>query len=175
MLYKVFTFVFIGAITIVSLRCDDGDIAPLDPKDLNFIYEAAKANQAAVEFSQLATAQSSKQSVKEFATQIISDRQNAQNSLVAIADERNITLSARLDIKQEASKNYLSTLSAEHFDTAYINLQLHDYQETLALFNKEISAGTEQQVKEYAEKFLPDLKTHLQRAQDIANQLETNQ
>jgi putative membrane protein len=61
----------------------------------------------------------------------------------------------------------LQTLSGNVFDTTYIGAQVRDHILTIQIFQQELSNGNNQQVKNYANKYLPVIQMHLQEAQNI--------
>jgi putative membrane protein len=65
----------------------------------------------------------------------------------------------------------LNSLSGRSFDTAYINSQIKDHQKTLSIFQMEINDGDNQNVRNYASKYLPHIQMHLQKADSLSRAL----
>jgi putative membrane protein len=57
------------------------------------------------------------------------------------------------------------------FDTAYMNSQIKDHQKAIALFETEISNGKDQELKDYARKYLPYIQMHHHTADSIRKTL----
>ena len=60
-------------------------------------------------------------------------------------------------------------MSGRAFDSAYMHNQVTDHQTTVANFQTELNQGQDQDVKNYANKNLPHIQIHLQRADSITN------
>ena len=61
----------------------------------------------------------------------------------------------------------LNNLSGASFDKAYVEMMVVDHQNAVALFEK-ASKSTDNDVKAYANKYLPVLKKHLKHIQALA-------
>ncbi|WP_167346234.1 DUF4142 domain-containing protein [Pedobacter ginsenosidimutans] len=62
----------------------------------------------------------------------------------------------------------LNNLSGASFDKAYIGMMLVDHQDAVALFEK-ASKSTDNDVKAYANKYLPTLRKHLKQVNTLAD------
>jgi putative membrane protein len=62
----------------------------------------------------------------------------------------------------------LQGLSGRAFDSTYIVNQVSDHQKTVTDFQTELSSGSRSEVKDYANKYLPKIQMHLQKADSIA-------
>jgi putative membrane protein len=162
---------------------DDKSTPGINVADRSFITDAANANQNEIALGRLAisnargntdtTNNESKDSVKEdrvkmFAQMMIDDHTEAMNELQSIANTYGVTLPSTLDRKHDQLVQELTSMKGMTFDTAYIKSQIQDHQNAISFFESEINYGTSQQVVSYANKYLPAIKMHLQRADSIA-------
>jgi putative membrane protein len=60
------------------------------------------------------------------------------------------------------------------FDRGFVDGQVKAHQDAIALFEKEVSAGADADVKAFAQKQLPGLRSHLKQAQDLQAKLSTS-
>jgi putative membrane protein len=61
----------------------------------------------------------------------------------------------------------LMNRSGYSFDSLYMSSQVSDHQMAKTLFESEASGGTEQQLKNYAAKYVPHITEHLEKADSI--------
>jgi putative membrane protein len=135
-----------------------------------FIKKAAQGNMAEINAGRLATEAAGNDSVKYFGNMMIEDHTKALDELLAIAKEKNITTSEFVDSAHKKAADKLMTLIGKKFDYEYMQQQVKDHKETIALFENEASSGTDERLKAYAHKYLPAIKMHLQMAQRISGQ-----
>jgi putative membrane protein len=165
---------------------NNSNMKTLTSTDKYFILNAANANRAEIDIGQLAVANatsrdtttnsnpnngSQQDSVKAYAQMMVDDHTQAQNELQTIANDWNVTLSSSLDAQHTDLKNRLSSMKGMAFDTAYIQSQIADHQTAITFFESEVNHGTEKQILNYANKYLPILRMHLQQADSIARLL----
>jgi putative membrane protein len=153
---------------------DDNDNKAINQTDKDFLINAAYGNHAEIDAGQLAISKSSSDSVRNFGQMMVSEHTAALDELKSIAKDLNTNVPDAADSKHRQLKQQLMTMSGAQFDSAYIQSQISDHQKTDSLFESEASNGKEQRVKDYANKYLPNIRTHLQRANSIASQLNNN-
>lgn len=173
---KSLKFLFIVSLLSTGLfvACDDDDDNPdpaLTTMDRTFMEKAAYGNKAEIEAGQLASTKGNDTMVKMFGTMMVQDHTTAYDELEDLSDDWDVVIPQTPDSVHQAMKQYLNTLSGYTFDTAYINAQVKDHQQTVALFQLEADSSKQLQLKAYATKYLPKIKMHLQKADSIANAL----
>jgi putative membrane protein len=141
--------------------------AALSNADREFVQEAASGGMAEVQAAQLAQQRASSQQVKDFASRMITDHTQANTELQQIAQQQNITLPSQPTGKDAAGAKKLSSLNGRAFEEAYLQDQLSDHQQVVALFRKEATSGQDPALKAFAQKTLPILQQHLQMAQAL--------
>lgn len=144
--------------------------------DREFIMKAAMGNTAEVEAGGLALQKATAAGVKDFAAQMVRDHGDAQTKLKAIAGAM-MSVPDSLDRAHKEMKTKLSGLSAATFDKEYMAAQVKDHREAIALFENQMSGGSNSALKEFASTTLPHLKMHLEKALSLTsnNQSKTNQ
>jgi putative membrane protein len=150
---------------------DDDDNNNISEADRTYVTSVAEANQAEIELGQLAASKSTTDGVKMFGQMMATEHQTAQNDLKTLATNTKVTLSNTLNQKHQQLKDMLMTLSDYSFDTAYIHSQARDHRIVQSMFQTEISGGKDQRVKDYANKYLPHIQMHLQKADSISGTL----
>ena len=141
-------------------------------QDQTFVMQAGMSNKAEVEMGTLATTMASDSSVKAFAQMMVTEHTTAQTELTNLADDVDITIKDSTSASNVALKDSLSGLSGTNFDQAYIQTQMTAHQQTLSVFDAEISGGGSAKVKSYASKYRPKIQVHLDSATAIYNRIK---
>ena len=146
----------------------DSSNGSMSSSDTKFVREAAQGGMAEVELGKLATEKGSSPEVKKFGQRMVDDHSKANEQLKEVASSQGITLPSKLSAKDEMTKEHLSKLSGEQFDKAYMSDMVKDHTQDVADFQQEANSASDPAVKEFAEKTLPVLKSHLREARQIA-------
>jgi putative membrane protein len=152
---------------VMFSACDKNDDDELNDTDRNFVNMASMSNNAEVMAGQLASTKGSNAAVKMYGQMMVSDHTTAQTELQNLAGTVGLTASTQVDAEHQALMARLNSLSGYSFDTAYINSQVRDHQKAISLFQDESNNGQRTEVKNYANKYLPALQMHYQRADSI--------
>jgi putative membrane protein len=155
----------IGQTNSMSADSSNGSMSSSDKK---FVREAAQGGMAEVELGKLATEKASSPEVKKFGQRMVDDHSKANDQLKEVASSQGISLPSKLSAKDEMTKERLSKLSGERFDKAYMSDMVKDHTQDVADFQQEANSASDPAVKEFAEKTLPVLKSHLREARQIA-------
>ena len=129
--------------------------------DAQFAVEAASGGMTEVILGKLAMQKASNQAVKDFGTMMVTDHSKANNALTSLAKSKNITLPTVPDEKDRKVINMLSKKTGKDFDKAYTDDMVDDHKNDIKEFDKEAKNGADADVKAFAAKTLPVLKTHL--------------
>lgn len=142
----------------------------LNQQDRNFIMEAAQGGTAEIKLSQLATERANDEQVKQFAQHMIHDHTQADEELMQLASSEGVTVDQELDQKHKDLMNRLSGLKDDEFDREYMDAMVQDHKKVVAEFEREISQGQDNELKQWASSILPKLQQHLQMAQQLDQQ-----
>jgi putative membrane protein len=143
----------------------------LAQQDADFAKDAAIGGRFEVDMGKTAQSKGQSQDVKDFGKRMVDDHGKANDKLTAVAKDLKITLPSALDQKHKDTVDQLSKLSGDQFDRDYVAEMVKDHQADAAAFQKEISAGTNAQLKAFASETLPTVQQHLKMAQDIQSKL----
>jgi putative membrane protein len=139
----------------------------LSQEDRMFLDKAASGGLAEVEEGRLAEQKASKDAVKDFGRRMVTDHSKANEQLMAVANQLGAKPPTQPDAKDKASADRLKGLNGAAFDRAYMEAQVKDHKETVALFEKEAKSGQDPQLKQFAAQTLPTLKEHMEMAEKI--------
>lgn len=137
----------------------------------NFWTTAARDGMAEVELAQLALKKSQNADVKKFAQTMITDHTKANNELKSLAAKKNITLPTDVSSSQKDTMEDLSGLSGAEFDKEYVDTMVSDHESAVELF-EDNTDNSDADIKAFAAKTLPTLKSHLQMIKDIQSKMK---
>jgi putative membrane protein len=179
---KMKGWIYALALSMLSIAsCDDDDDNndnninhDVDEADAMFAEKAALSNMTEIEFGNLATAKGTDSLVRAYGQMMVTEHTTALNELEDISDDyTNIDWPQSLDSTHQQIKQQLISLNGSEFDSVYISSQINDHQTALTLFQNESTSGKNQQLKNYASKYLPHIEEHLDRADSMGTMFET--
>jgi len=145
--------------------------ATLSDTDRDFIMKAAQGGKMEVQLGQLAADKASNSDVKQFAQRMVDDHSRANEELMRIASQYNVTVSDALTPEAEKTHHRLATLSGAAFDREYMSHMVKDHNKDVAEFEKVSNQAGNADLKNFASKTLPTLREHLQLAKDTAKKV----
>ena len=137
-----------------------------DP-DSAFAAKAAAGEMAEVKLGQLAQQAGGIDLVKTFGQLMVTDHTAAGAKLKDAAQKENITLPLEMNSEDSAAYTRLSQLSGAAFDREYASAMVKDHETDVAEFQKEISSGKNESIKQFAVQTLPTLTEHLKLAREM--------
>ena len=170
-------WIIAGSIALFTLvvsckKDDDNNSTQVNTTDQMFMTNVAIGNMAEIQLGQLATTKGTNADVKAYGQMMVSEHGLAQSELQTIANSVGFKLPDSVDaMHQQLRTKLIAMPSGRSWDTAYINSQVRDHQNTAAVFEAEIGGGQHAQVKGYATKYLPHIQMHLAKADSIARKL----
>lgn len=146
---------------------DDAKGGKLSHGDRSFIADAAKGGMMEVEAGQIAQSKATDPAVKDFANTLVQDHTKANDELKQIAQSKGVQLPSKLDWTQGHELKKLKGEKGEKFDHEFAQHEVKDHQKDIKKFEKAAKDLKDPDLKAWAEKTLPDLKKHLQMAQQL--------
>ena len=139
--------------------------------DRDFMMKAGHAGHAEISAAKMALDKSDNADVKRFAQRMIDDHSQANDKLKKIAEEKNVTLPTEPNDEQKEKADELAELSGDDFDLEYMDAQISDHETVIDFFEDEVDNGADSDVVGFAKKTLPTLKSHLEMAENINDNL----
>jgi len=137
----------------------------LSAQDKSFVSDAAKAGMSEVHMGKLGLEKASSAAVKTFSQRIINDHTKANEELTAIATRKGMTMPG-----DHSMPGMLNLKSGESFDHSFAKQAVEDHQKAVELFEKEANSGSDPDVKAFAKRTLPTLRSHLEAARALPQQ-----
>ena len=141
--------------------------ANVSPADQSFMQKAAQGGMAEVQLGKLAEQNAQSPEVKAFGARMVRDHSKANDELKQVAAQQGVTLPSSPDAKDQATEQRLSQLHGAAFDKAYMHDMVQDHRKDVADFKKATSAK-DMQLREWVDKTLPVLESHLREAEKVA-------
>ncbi|MEO8413280.1 MAG: DUF4142 domain-containing protein [Ginsengibacter sp.] len=135
--------------------------APVNEDVAEFAVKAANGGMAEVALGKMAEEKATNKQVKDFGSMMVKDHTKANEELMALAAEKNITLPAVVGDDMQKSIDDLGKKSGGDFDKAYINMMVSDHKDDIDEFESEVKNGKDSAFKKFAAKTLPTLYKHL--------------
>jgi putative membrane protein len=139
----------------------------LSTSDATFMTTAARGGMAEVQMGQLAERNGRSAQVRHFGQQMINDHGRANQEMMALAQQKQITPPSGIGAEQQRNYDNLAKLRGSTFDRAYARAMVQDHQEDLRAFQDEAMNGTDPDVKAFAARHVPVLQEHLRMAQRL--------
>jgi putative membrane protein len=143
-------------------------------KDSNFVMQAAAAGMKEVAAGNLATQKASNDEVKSFAQQMVTDHTKANDELKSLATTKGMTPPAEGADQHRDGLDRLQKLNGAEFDKAYMDAQVKDHEKAVSLFEKESKNGKDPELQAFAQKTLPTLQDHLQKAKELRGKVSSS-
>lgn len=140
--------------------------------DTEFMNKAAQGGMAEVELGKLAASKGANADVKKFGQRMVDDHSKANTELKTVAASKSVTLPTEVNAEQKAMMDKLSKLSGAEFDKEYVKGMVEDHEKDVADFEKQSVGGTDADVKAFATKTLPTLKSHLEMIKGISAKMK---
>jgi putative membrane protein len=101
------------------------------------------------------------QQLKSMTQQFQSDHQKMSEELKALAQRKGVSIADEESEKPNHHIRKLSTQSGNEFKKEYVDQMVEDHEDTVKLFEKAATDSKDSEVREFAGKYLPTLRDHL--------------
>jgi putative membrane protein len=109
------------------------------------------------------------QALKTMATTITEDHKANQQALEALAKQENVNL--KNNDNNSPAYNRLKNLKGAAFNQAFLNDQIRDHERALKLFEEARNQAQKREIKVYIDETIPILRSHLQMAKNMKNDM----
>ena len=144
----------------------------LAAEDSDFVMKAGMGGLAEVQLGNLAGEKAQNADVKAFAQRMVTDHSAANAELAQLATAKGVTLPAELAGEAKAAADHLATQSGAAFDKAYMTHMVEDHDKDVAEFEKASQSLQDADLKAFAAKTLPTLKSHQEQAKSTNAKLK---
>ena len=145
--------------------------ADLAAQDLKCAEEAVAGGLMEVALGELAQQQAADEQVAQFGERMVQDHGQANDKLMAIAEQKGIELPQDLPEDAQQKHDELQQLSDAEFDQAYMGEMVKDHEKDVELFEQQAQSGEDPDLRAFAEEALPTLREHLDLAKEVQSQV----
>jgi putative membrane protein len=146
----------------------------LSSNDRDFLEQAAQNGHAEISASRLALEKTRNEQVRSFAQRMVDDHTRANEELRTLAMSKRVELPTEPSLLQKGKEMLISGLSDDSFDRRYVNqMGVEAHEDNIELFEKTSREAQDPDVKAYATKSLPALRSHLEAARGLKTRLES--
>lgn len=135
--------------------------------DTEFAVAAADGGMFEVKLGELAQTNGSAASVKEFGKKMATDHGKANEELISLAKQKNISLPMALSDDKQKKVDDLASKKGKDFDKAYASLMVDDHQEDIEDFQEAAKDAKDPEIKSWAAEKVPTLQHHLEMAKKM--------
>ncbi|QCG91845.1 DUF4142 domain-containing protein [Azospirillum sp. TSH100] len=136
-------------------------------QDMTFAEKAAISDIFEIQAGKLAQDQAKDQGVKQFGSHMVADHTKTSDAMKTMAQQKAMTLPAKLDSEHQQKLDKLRGLKGDQFDAAYLQGQMDAHQTAVTLFRQQAENGKDADLKRFAEQTLPTLEQHLRQVRDL--------
>lgn len=129
--------------------------------DAAFLMKAAEINLEEIKLGQLAQQKGTMPHVKELGKMMVDEHTKAMKELTALAKTKMITIPMEPAATAMDAYNNMKAKPGKEFDKAYSDMMVMGHKDAIALFEKNSTDAKDADVKGWALKMLPALRTHL--------------
>jgi len=137
----------------------------LGKSDARFMKMAAEDNMTEAHLGQMAEAQASQQSVKDFGKKLSTDHTSAYEGLTVLANK--VGEEIPKGIGRDRTIEQLTHEKGKSFDRAFLQDEVRAHKTALAAFQNEADHGENADVKAWAKSMIPTLQGHLSEAEQL--------
>jgi len=140
------------------------------PSTPDFVKEAAMSDMFEIQSSQLAEQKASDAGTKSFAQKMVADHTKTSSevkSMVSSGKLKGVELPTDMSSSQKSMLDNLKGLIGADFTKQYHSDQVSGHKDAVSLFERYGKGGDNPDLKQWVNKTLPTLQTHLKMAQDL--------
>jgi putative membrane protein len=152
-------------------RIGGEDITKKQERDAEFMVTAANRSMFNLEISQIAKRKASSPDVKYVAETVAGQHGPMQTELKTLAEKKSIVLPASLGGDQAKQVGELTALNGAAFDRKYLELLEETHKNSISDFDDMSDDAYDGDIRAFAAKYLPTLKSHQEAADKAADQL----
>ncbi|MFN3998969.1 DUF4142 domain-containing protein [Algoriphagus sp.] len=165
------TFCLLG---MTSCNKDDNEpiITTISQQDRNFAISSSQFINAQLAFSQLAKEKGSDALIVEYGEMIFVENTATKAELTGILDTNKVEMSNVITTEMQAKYDELALLQGTAFDKAYIDYQVTELNNSISMFENQVSNGQNFTIKGFADKTLSAVKSNRNRALIIKTKVD---
>jgi len=140
---------------------------PGDIADQAFVTQAVSTGFAEIALGKMATARSGNVNIKDLGAMMARDHAGANDELAKLAEAKGIALPDSASSEHDQRESAFESLLPAEFDRRYLDATINDHRQSVLLFQQEIDAGKDPDLRDFAARMLPVIQKHLGQAEAL--------
>lgn len=162
----------LGALSVpLAARAQTTDVSE---QDKTFITGQQQTNLAEVALGKTVMERTTNDKVKELASNLVEAHQTVSGMNAALEQKLGITPPTEPSAEQKAMAEKILAQSGAAMDKAFVDAQVEGHTKSLEKANKEISSGSNPDVKAFATAYVPKAQGHLDMSKAVQSQLNSS-
>jgi putative membrane protein len=141
----------------------------LNADDVKFVKHEGAVGKAKLKLAELGAQKATRADVKAFAEMIVADHTKANEEMANLASTKGVELSAVIDPAHASTFQKLESYSGTEFDKEFLSEMVSGHKTCEASFETASKDAKDIDVKAYANKMLPTIKAHHQKAVELSS------
>jgi putative membrane protein len=139
--------------------------------DVDFMSNALQEGMAEVRLAQLAQPRAGSEAVRRLTQRLVADHSQANSELLALAQQRGLTLPQTYQPHAGAIEQRLSRHSGMPFDVAFLEHMIGDHARAVAMLERAAATAGDPALRAWAARYLPVVREHQASTQNLHAQL----
>ncbi len=140
--------------------------------DSEFLVDVAENDMMEVELGKLAQTKATNPEVKKFAEMMVAEHSKSSNEMKPLAERLKVTLPASLTEMGMEKQKTLNEKTGKDFDQKYMDIMVEAHDDAVEDFEKYAEKASDAEVRSWAAGKLPGLKSHLEKAKQLKDQVK---
>ncbi len=133
-----------------------------------FIQSATQANWSEIKLSALVRERTKRDDIKVFAASMSADHKDLDRQLTSLANQFKMELPKETTAEQQTTFALVKNAEDADVDRLYMDNAVTAHRKLVALYDATSKGTKNPSIKEFADRHLPHLQVHLQRAEELA-------
>lgn len=156
---------WVGLVTTFS--CTPMDENVVTATDRQFVESAVRRNQLDMQIGQVARTRATSDEVRRFGEILLRNGNAISEELKAMIEKKSLILPDLEALTTQPEVDQLISTPESNFNTAFLSTIIDSRKITLNLFEQQVRAGKDNELRSWASSKLPQLRQELDRAQTI--------
>ena len=163
----------LGALSVpLAARAQTADVSE---QDKTFLTGQQQTNLAEVALGKTVMERTTNEKVRDLASNLVSAHEKVSQENTALSQKVGITPPTEPSAEQKANADKILAQSGAAFDQAFVNAQVEGHMKSIEKANKEISSGSNPDVKAFATAYVPKAQGHLDMSKTVQSQLNSTE
>lgn len=145
----------------------------LHRKDMKFVMLANSSNMMELELSQMAVQKATNPAVKDFANMMVQHHTQAGQEMKQLLSAKGTIIPDTAMLSRHRTRmDLLQNAQGADFDRAYMRIMVDAHEEDVDEYEDETTDARDADIRAFAKKMLPTLRTHYTRAKEVRKQVK---